>query len=738
MKRSKQKKPSKILQASLARHRERGVPFVPVAELVPWIENPRDNARAVPAVVDSLQAFGWTNPVLYRADGRMVEAGHTRLLAAAHLGLEAVPAIALDHDERQAKLYALADNRLNELAPWTPGAVDLLRGFDPEEVQLAGWSDLDGWANGLFPASEPDPYGKPDPAQQGSLARRFGVPPVSVLDARSGYWRDRKLGWLQLGLRSYEGREQLDRATVASDGLNRGTAAGGSLFDPVLAELLVRWFCPPGGLVLDPFAGGSVRGIVSAACGRQYLGIDLRREQVEANEQQWAEIAPRLPAVTETVAQPAVVTEDYMPELTPVERRGSVWLKRDDLFSVAGVQGGKVRTCWRLAQRAVGLVTAGSRSSPQVNIVAHIAQRLGIPCRVHTPSGEPSPEVQAAIDAGAERLAHVPGHNSVIVARAREDAAARRWTEIPFGMECQAAVDANRTQVANLPADVQRLVVPVGSGMTLAGILWGLVDCGRTLPVLGVVVGADPEKRLDRWAPPQWRQMVELVPAGVEYDEHVQADVDGVVLDPVYEAKAVRFLRAGDCLWCVGIRQTAVAVQRAPAAQVAPQWVTGDSLQVLPQVPVEADMILSCPPYADLEVYSDHEADLSNMGYPKFLEVYRAIIAQAVARLRPNRWIGWVVGEVRGGPGGAYRNLVGDTIQAFLDAGASYYNEAILVTGLGSVPVRAGRQFEASRKMGKTHQNVLVFCKGDPKLATEAVGRVDFGEAQQDPEDGED
>jgi hypothetical protein len=73
---------------------------------------------------------------------------------------------------------------------------------------------------------------------------------------------------------------------------------------------------------------------------------------------------------------------------------------------------------------------------------------------------------------------------------------------------------------------------------------------------------------------------------------------------------------------------------------------------------------------------------------------------------------------------------VGDTVQAFRDAGLSYYNEAILVTMAGSVPIRAGKQFTASRKLGKTHQNVLIFVKGDAKRATQAVGIVEFGEIE--------
>ena len=98
-------------------------------------------------------------------------------------------------------------------------------------------------------------------------------------------------------------------------------------------------------------------------------------------------------------------------------------------------------------------------------------------------------------------------------------------------------------------------------------------------------------------------------------------------------------------------------------------------------------------------------------------------------------------GDVRD-EGGFFVNLPGLTVEAFEAAGARFYNDAILVTAVGSLPIRVGRQFTAARKLGRTHQNVLVFCKGDPRKATEACGAVEFGEIEaaegdpdEDPED---
>jgi 1-aminocyclopropane-1-carboxylate deaminase/D-cysteine desulfhydrase-like pyridoxal-dependent ACC family enzyme len=110
-----------------------------------------------------------------------------------------------------------------------------------------------------------------------------------------------------------------------------------------------------------------------------------------------------------------------------------------------------------------------------------------------------------------------------------------------------------------VPDGVQRLVVPVGSGMTLAGLLWGLWDLGLYhLPVVGVIVGADPEDRLDRWAPPAWRLMdlsFRMSPLGYHSEAPAEWAEDlGLPLDPVYEAKCIPFLEEGDALWIVGRR----------------------------------------------------------------------------------------------------------------------------------------------------------------------------------------
>lgn len=254
--------------------------------------------------------------------------------------------------------------------------------------------------------------------------------------------------------------------------------------------------------------------------------------------------------------------------ITPIETLylpfGRLFVKRDDRFSIDGVCGGKMRTCWHLAQGANGLVTAGSRQSPQANIVATVAHKLGIPCIVHVPQGELSPEVLRAKEKGAHVMQWRAGYNSVIIARARACAKETGYTEIPFGMECEEAVKQTKSQVVNLPQAIKRIVVPVGSGMSLAGILHGLRVAGLQTPVLGVKVGADPTKRLMRFAP--LFSLAPLVQAPEDYhcpaqptDQLESLRNRGVMLDPIYEAKCARYLRQDDLLWIVGIRETGAA-----------------------------------------------------------------------------------------------------------------------------------------------------------------------------------
>lgn len=267
--------------------------FAAPQTLVPWPGNPRKNEASLPRVRASVQAYGFGAPIVARLANREIIAGHTRWQAALDLKLELVPVRLLDVTEAQAHALALADNRTHEYAEWDDArlreALDALQaaGEDPGDMGFVE-EDLQRLAQLDQPPGSGD--GKAgDGAAAKSLAERWGAPPFTVLDARQGYWKERKAQWQALGVRGEEGREDLGDTscdTTAEYMKGRGSSTGGSVFDPVLAELVLRWFAPPGGTVLDPFGGEATKGIVAAALGYRYVAVELREEQVRANYDQ--------------------------------------------------------------------------------------------------------------------------------------------------------------------------------------------------------------------------------------------------------------------------------------------------------------------------------------------------------------------------------------------------------------------------------------------------------------------
>lgn len=254
----------------------------------------------------------------------------------------------------------------------------------------------------------------------------------------------------------------------------------------------------------------------------------------------------------------ATVVNDW---ISPVEDHNGILVKRDDTFEVFGVKGGKARSAYYLisSSNEDGAVTGGMRASPQVGIVSAICKGLDKKCVVWANKGSVTPELQFAIDNGAELRQTNTQWNSGVKGAARKEAEERGWLHVPFGMECLEAPIQTALQVKNLKDyDFKRLVIPVGSAMSFAGVLWGLKYFDINVPVLGVRVGAAIDKVLNTYAPLDWAAMAEIVPAEQAYGDYVKEPYldSGLVLDPVYEAKCLPFLEKGDLLWVVGIRDS--------------------------------------------------------------------------------------------------------------------------------------------------------------------------------------
>ncbi|HEZ3258934.1 TPA: ParB N-terminal domain-containing protein [Neisseria meningitidis] len=293
------------------------ITYISVADLIPYAMNSRTHSESqIKQIAASIKEFGFCNPVLIDDDNGII-AGHGRVMAAEKLGMGTIPAVVLGNlTETQKKAYVIADNQLSLNAGWD---LEILRleveslMEDDFNLDLLGFDDafLDDLSGCLDDFNE---LGNGTPVR---LTDRFLIPPFSVLNAREGWWVERKKKWLALGLKSEVGRDDLLCYSKSSqppeiyekkakyekkigrkvtfdeffeDNPDLKPLAGTSIFDPVLCEIVYRWFSPECGVVLDPFAGGSVRGVVASMLNRRYIGGDLRQEQVDENRKQGGEI----------------------------------------------------------------------------------------------------------------------------------------------------------------------------------------------------------------------------------------------------------------------------------------------------------------------------------------------------------------------------------------------------------------------------------------------------------------
>ena len=94
----------------------------------------------------------------------------------------------------------------------------------------------------------------------------------------------------------------------------------------------------------------------------------------------------------------------------------------------------------------------------------------------------------------------------------------------------------------------------------------------------------------------------------------------------------------------------------------------------------------------------------------------------ATAKLTPAGFACIVIGNIRRRDGSLI-DLGGLTTTIMQEAGLQLYNDAILVTAVGSLALRAARIFTGGRKLARTHQQVLIYClKG--ANAKEALGAL--------------
>lgn len=259
---------------------------VPVTMLKMAEYNPRKNLKSGDPEYEKLERsitrFGYVEPIVWNEWTGNVVGGHQRLKILIDHGIDEVEVSTVSLSDSEEKALNVALNKIS--GEWDDEKLEALltelssleefdetlTGFDEEEIEKLLAED-----NMVYFRD------KLEGSTGGMLFDVFVIPPFSVFDTRQGYWQERKRYWIDSGIKSEVGREE--NLTYAKDMNLSNNVKGTSIFDPVICETSYRWFNIEGGSVIDPFAGGSVRGIVASLTGHTYLGIDLREDQIESN-----------------------------------------------------------------------------------------------------------------------------------------------------------------------------------------------------------------------------------------------------------------------------------------------------------------------------------------------------------------------------------------------------------------------------------------------------------------------
>jgi DNA modification methylase len=202
---------------------------------------------------------------------------------------------------------------------------------------------------------------------------------------------------------------------------------------------------------------------------------------------------------------------------------------------------------------------------------------------------------------------------------------------------------------------------------------------------------------------------------------------DGKVLDPFAGGSVRGIVAEGLGRSYTGIDISEEQIKANKLQSDKPNWIVGDSRKVVPTLTNEYDFIFTCPPYHDLEVYSDNPKDISNMPYNRFLTSLNSILTHSVSKLKDNRFVAIVVSEIREQSTtrnykiGKYRGFVPSVIEMCEEMGLSFYNDMILYNSQGQASRVSKTYFNRNKKIASVHQNILIFVKGNPDIATEEI-----------------
>lgn len=106
-------------------------------DIKPYENNPRRiTPEAVAAVKQSIERYGYVQPIAVHKGTNEIVVGHTRYAALKELGVEEIGVYVLDITEEKAREYRLIDNKTSELSEWDHNSLVMeLREWDQQLLE---------------------------------------------------------------------------------------------------------------------------------------------------------------------------------------------------------------------------------------------------------------------------------------------------------------------------------------------------------------------------------------------------------------------------------------------------------------------------------------------------------------------------------------------------------------------------------------------------------------------------
>ena len=244
--------------------------------------------------------------------------------------------------------------------------------------------------------------------------------------------------------------------------------------------------------------------------------------------------------------------------LSLVEKVGNIYVKREDLAEFKNINGGKGRVITYLIEEGieqgfVDFVTCGSRDSVQCEMLSLACEYYDVNCHIFMPSGHDTPIInQIRRNTRTQLIRTDVGYVSTLKKQSLTYAEENNYFYIPFGLEDQITIEINKTQVQNIPDEVKRIVVPIGSGMNFISILKGLEEYNKIIPVIGIQIGLDPTKNIQKFLGTT-NIPYKIIKTDLTYNKQAKEYMLGnIKLNKTYEAKCLPYLQPNDLFWIIG------------------------------------------------------------------------------------------------------------------------------------------------------------------------------------------